>query len=574
MGRAARGGGQAPLPLATALRASLGSGYDPSALRSDLFAGLVVGIVALPLSMALAIATGMPPQHGLYTAIAAGLVIALLGGSRVQVSGPTAAFVVVLLPIREQFGPGGLVLASFLAGGVLLVMGLARLGRLVEFIPYPVTTGFTAGIAVVIASLQVKDFLGLSLAGAPEHFAERVVALAGALPTCAWPEALVGGVTLFVLLAWPRVSTRVPSPLIAVLLGAGVAGLLERFVPGVEIQTIARRFHYEVDGVVHGGIPRGLPEFHWPWDLPGADGQPIGLSYGVLRALLPSAITIAALGAIESLLSAVIADGMSGSEHHPDGELLGQAAGNLVAPLFGGFAATGALARTATNVRAGARSPLAAVVHALFLLLALLVLAPALGLLPMASLAALLLLVAWNMSHLRHVARMLRKSDRGDKVVLLTCLLLTVFLDMVVAVTVGVVLAALLFLRRMVALTGTTLVTPGGEAAGHAVPEGVLVYRVAGPLFFGAAHKAMAALGRTAAGSVRQVVLDLSAVPLLDATGLVNLESAVARIVRNGARVVLAGAPPGPRARLEREAWARAEGVRLAARVEDALGPP
>jgi len=557
-------------PFATALKTTLREGYGVADLKRDALAGVTVGIVALPLSMALAIATGMPPQHGLYTAIVAGVVIALCGGSRVQVSGPTAAFVVILLPIREGFGPAGLMLASFLAGLFLVGLGALRFGRFVEFIPYPVVTGFTAGIGVVIASLQVQDLLGLEITSNPHHFLERIGALGAALGTFRWQEAAVGLLTLVVLIWWPKRIHQIPSPLAAMALATLGALALERWVPGIEIETIARRFSYEEGGRVLAGIPHSLPEFLAPWAQAGPDGEPLGLGLPVLRALLPSALAIAALGAIESLLSAVIADAMTNREHDPDGELVGQGLGNVVAPFFGGFAATGAIARTATNARAGARSPLAAVVHCLFLLAAMLLIAPALGHLPMAALAALLLIVAWNMSHVRHVLRMLRKSDRSDVVVLLACLLLTVLVDMVAAVTAGVMLAALLFLRRMVELTGTTLMTPTTHGTEFPIPQGTLVYRVAGPLFFGAAHKAMAALGRTQDG-VHCVVLDLSAVPVLDATGHVNLESAISRVRRSGARVVLCGLQARPRAAVDRAGWEAHGWVRVLPTLEEAL---
>jgi SulP family sulfate permease len=322
--------------------------------------------------MALAVASGVPPQHGLYTALVAGGLIAILGGSRVQVSGPTAAFVILLAPVSARFGLAGLLLASLMAGALLVVMGLARMGRLIEFVPYPVTTGFTAGIAVVIATLQAKDFLGLRVEGNPEHYLDRVRALAQALPTANVWDAAIGTLTLVLLFAWPRLTSRVPAPLVALALAAVTATVCAAYVPGFEVATIGSRFHtIGPGGQVVAGIPRQLPSLAWPWSMPGAGGAPPGLSFGLVRALLPSAFAIAMLGAIESLLSAVVADGMTGRKHDPDGELVAQGIGNLVAPFFGGFAATGALARTATNVRAGARSPLASVVHSLSILAAL-----------------------------------------------------------------------------------------------------------------------------------------------------------------------------------------------------------
>jgi len=523
------------------LRAALRDGYSFAALRGDVLAGLVVGIVALPLSMALAIATGMPPQNGLWTAIVAGSLIALLGGSRVQVSGPTAAFVVILLPIVNQHGPAGLMLASMMAGGLLCLMGFARLGRLIRFIPYPVTTGFTAGIAVVIATGQVKDFLGLTGVERHEHFHEVVADLLAHLHTVNWNDAAIGVATLLLLVWLPRVVPRVPAPLLAIGGVAVVAVVLRQLIPGFDVVTIAQRFSFAgADGAPVPGIPPWPPQFAWPWEAAGPNGRPLHLDWDLVRQLMPSAIAIALLGAIESLLSAVASDAMSGHKHDPDAELLAQGAGNLVAPLFGGFAATGAIARTAANVRAGARSPIAAVVHAAFLLVAMLTLAPLLGHLPLAAMAALLLMVAWRMSDLRHFRHVLKTAPRSDVMVLLTCFLLTVAFDMVIGVTAGFVLASLLFLRRIAEMTGTRLVSGEHPQLRAAIPPGVLVYEVDGPLFFGAAEKAMTTL-HTIHREARVVVLDLEGVLVVDATGLVNLQSVLDRLKKSGIPVVLTG---------------------------------
>ena len=539
---------------AIALRKTFRDGYGAAEFRSDLVAGTVVGIVALPLSMALAIASGVAPQHGLYTAIVAGAAVALLGGSRVQVSGPTAAFVVLLAPIAARFGLGGLLLATLLAGALLVVMGLARLGRLIEFVPYPVTTGFTAGIAVVIATLQIKDLLGLTVGPLPDSYLERLVVLARALPTAHLPDVVVGVGTLVLLLAWPRLRTRLPAPLVGLAVAAAGAVLAARWFPGVEVATIANRFSTTIDGVVHAGIPRLPPLPLLPWHQPGPGGEPLGLSLATLRAIAPSAFAIAMLGAIESLLSAVVADGMIRRKHDPDAELLAQGIGNLLAPFFGGIAATGAIARTATNVRAGARSPFAAVVHSAFVLAAVGLLAPVLGYLPMASLAALLLVVAWNMSEARHVLRSLATAPRSDVLVLVSCFALTVLFDMVVAVTAGVLLAALLFMRRMAEVSGVTLVAEPHRILERPLPPDTVLYEIAGPLFFGAAQKAMSALQTVGAG-VRTVILDLRSVPALDATGLVNLDSSVVRLRQAGIFVVLAGVQRQPLRALIKAGW-------------------
>jgi SulP family sulfate permease len=511
--------------------------------------------------MALAVASGVPPQHGLYTALVAGLLIALLGGSRVQVSGPTAAFVVLLAPVSARFGLRGLLLASVMAGALLVTMGLARMGRLIEFVPYPVTTGFTAGIAVVIATLQAKDLLGLQVEGNPEHYLERVRMLAAALPTARPWDAAVGAFTLAVLVLWPRVTTKLPSPLVALALAAAAAAVCATYVPGFDVATIGSRFRsVAADGHVITGIPRELPHLSWPWSLPAPDGGPPGLSFALIRALLPSAFAIAMLGAIESLLSAVVADGMTGRRHDPDAELVAQGIGNVVAPFFGGFAATGALARTATNVRAGARSPLASVVHALSILAALLLLAPLLGYLPMASLAALLLLVAWHMSERKHVRYVLQRAPRSDVLVLLACFALTVLFDMVVAVTAGLVLSSLLFIRRMAEVSGVTLVGDHHPDLDAPLPRGVVLYDVAGPLFFGAAQSALSALETVDKRGLRVVVLDLADVPAIDATGLVNLESLVSRLNADGVKVIVCGVQEQPLRAFARAGWRNRKG--------------
>jgi SulP family sulfate permease len=554
---------------ALALRQALSGGYGLAELRRDLLAGAVVGIVALPLSMALAIASGMPPQYGIYTAIVAGIVTSLLGGSPTQVSGPTAAFVVILAPICEEYGPSGLLIASMMAGLVLIGLGLFRLGRLIQFIPHTVTTGFTAGIAVVIATLQIKDVLGLTTATWPPHYLERVAALFEALPTARWPDAVIAGLTLAILLGLPRLTTRVPAPLIALPVAAITAFAASHWIPGFHVATIATRFEH--------GIPQLPPTPLVPWHLAGAGGEPPVLSLALLRSLVPSAFAIAMLGAIESLLSAVVADGMAGTRHDPDAELLAQGASNLVAPFFGGFASTGAIARTATNIRAGGRTPIAAAFHGVVLLAAVLFLAPLLGYLPMAGLAALLLLVAWNMSDVRHFLHILKVAPRPDVAVLLTCFGLTVIFDMVIAVSAGVMLASLLFMSRMAELTGAEWVEGEAPGLGIVLPKGVVLYRIDGPLFFGAAQKAIASLsvvGRAA----RAVVIDLSAVPSIDVTGLVALESALEQLHREKVAVVLAGLRPNALAKVQRagiweiagERWFAATvaaGVELAAKA-------
>jgi SulP family sulfate permease len=530
--------------FATAIRRTLAQGYRASALRADLLAGVVVGIVALPLSMALAISVGVPPHHGLYTAIVAGIVVALTGGSKFQVTGPTAAFVVILAPIASRHGLSGLLTAGLLAGVLLVAMGLARLGRLIQFIPHPVTTGFTAGIATVIATLQLKDAFGLRIAALPETYLEKVLTLFHARGSASLPDVVAAATTAALLVALPRqlpaLARALPPPLIALTLVSLLALLARRLDPGLTIETIGSRFHFIVDGHVVAGIPPIPPKPILPW------GQG-GLGIGAISSLGSAAFAIAMLGAIESLLSAVIADGMTGKKHDPDAELIGLGLGNIIAPFFGGIAATGALARTATNVRSGARSPFAAVTHAIVVLLSVLLFAPLLAFVPMAALAGLLLVVAWNMSEIRHFMTILRIAPKSDVLVLLTCFVLTVVFDMVVAVSFGIVLASLLFMRRTAELTRSRLFDGLQDSeSSHDLPAGVALYEVAGPLFFGAAQNAMGAL-ETVGSSSRVVVLALGGVPSIDATGFVALESALVRLRHAKKLVVIAGPLPEPR---------------------------
>jgi sulfate permease, SulP family len=523
--------------LAYGLRSKLKEGYGAADLRADVMAGLVVGVVALPLSMALAIASGVAPQYGLYTAIVAGIVSSLLGGTRCQVTGPTAAFVVILAPIVARFGLGGLLVAGGLAGILLIGMALLKLGRLITYIPHPVTTGFTAGIAVVIGTIQLKDLFGLTF-GAPESYLDRWKLMWEARATFAPAELGVGLVTLALLVGLPRVIKRVPAPLIALTSMAAAAALIAHFVPSFHVATIGSRFHSMVNGRLVDGIPPLPPLPLLPWHMPGGDGLPMHLDYATIRALLPAAFAIAMLGAIESLLAAVVSDGMTGTRHDPNAELFALGVSNLLCPLFGGIAATGALARTATNIRAGARSPIAATVHSLFVLACTVALAPLVAYLPMASLAALLLIVAKNMAEVRHFAHIVKVAPRSDMVVLLVCFALTVLFDMVLSVSVGVVLAALLFMRRMSELTDAKF--DEGTMARLEMPDGVKLYEIAGPLFFGAAERAMSAL-RIAGGRRQVVIIYLAQVPAIDATGLVAMESVLQNLKHAGHKVILAG---------------------------------
>ncbi|MGY4012501.1 C4-dicarboxylic acid transporter DauA [Aeromonas molluscorum] len=511
---------KAPLPvrLAVALRQScLDEPYTLTRLGRDLVAGITVGIIAIPLAMALAIASGVPPQHGLYTAIIAGIVIALTGGSRYSVSGPTAAFVVILYPVAQQFGVGGLLVATLISGFFLVAMGLARLGRLIEYIPPSVTLGFTGGIAIVIATLQLKDFFGLQVVEMPETYLGKVEALIHALPSWQWGDTLIGVTTLAVLLLWPRLKLPVPGHLPAVLVGAGLGVALHG--SGIEVATIGSQFHYLLPGGGQGaGIPPLAPTLLMPWSLPGPDGQPVNWDLAAIQQLLPAAFSMAMLGAIESLLCAVVLDGMTGRKHSSNTELVGQGLGNIVAPFFGGITATAAIARSAANVRAGATSPISAVIHALVVLAAVLVLAPWLSWLPLSAMAALLLMVAWNMSEAHKAVELIRRAPGSDVLVLLVCLSLTVIFDMVIAITFGVILASLLFMREIARMT---LLQDLGQHKRHQhqVPEQGLLYRINGPLFFAAADRVFGELTEQVQDH-RLLVLQMDAVSILDAGGL------------------------------------------------------
>ncbi|HTJ42497.1 MAG TPA: C4-dicarboxylic acid transporter DauA [Kofleriaceae bacterium] len=561
--------------LAYGLRARMREGYTRHDFRADVLAGLVVGIVALPLSMALAIATEVPPQHGLYTAIVAGIICALLGGTRLQVTGPTAAFVVILVPIVRQFGVAGLLVAGMMAGIILLLMGIARLGRLMQFIPHPVTSGFTMGIAVVIGVGQLKDVMGVSLVGADGSKPDGTIETIGRLfqvagHTNGW-DVLIAVVTLALLLGIPRIIKRIPAPLIALTLAAVLAVVLEKLIGGFHAATIGSKFTSTIDGETIRGIPPLPPLPMLPWDLHDTlhKVSDFHLDYATIKALLPSAFAIAMLGAIESLMAAVVADGMSGTKHDPNAELIALGIGNIIVPFFGGIAATGAIARTATNIRAGGRSPISVIVHSVFVLACTIALAPLVAYLPMAAMAALLLIVARNMSEARHFVRLVRIAPRADVMVLLACFGLTVVFDMVIAVSVGVVLAALLFMRRMAVMTRIELDTETSTT--YEAPPGVRIYEIAGPMFFGAAKTAMETLD-TVGSETRTLILAMEHVPVMDATGMVALETMLDRLHRSNRKVIIAGLQPEPTEVLARAGIKRIPGrLAFAPDIETAL---
>ncbi|MFU2114240.1 C4-dicarboxylic acid transporter DauA [[Pasteurella] aerogenes] len=500
----------------SALKEVFREGYGRKHLVRDIIAGLTVGVIAIPLSMALAIASGVAPQHGLYTAIVAGIVIALTGGSRFNISGPTAAFVVILYPVTQQFGLSGLLMATLLSGVILVLMALFRLGRLIEYIPLPVTLGFTCGIGIVIATLQIKDFLGLDIAEMPASYVEKVQTLLTALPSINWADTAVGVVTLMVLTQWHRLRLPLPGHLPAVMIATLLSLLL--IYLGYDVATIGSAFQYTLsDGTTGFGIPNTLPEFVLPWNIPNAQGELIAWNFTTLQALLPAAFSMAVLGAIESLLCAVILDNMTDTKHHSNNELLAQGLGNIASPFLGGITATAAIARSAANVKSGAVSPISSVVHALLVLCALLFFANALSYLPLSSMAALLLLVAWNMADVPHIIQLLRRSGPNEIAVLVTCVLLTVIFDMVIAITVGVLLASLLFIRTIAEMTKSI------EIAHPEDLQNVLVYRISGPLFFAAADNLFADLHAKTVHTeheIQHIVLQCDAVTVLDAGGI------------------------------------------------------
>lgn len=558
------------LKICSALRdACLSEPYSLTRLTRDLLAGLTVGIIAIPLAMALAIASGVPPQYGLYTAIIAGISIALTGGSRYSVSGPTAAFVVILYPVSQQFGVAGLLVATLLCGLMLIGMAVGRLGRLIGYIPLQVTLGFTMGIGIVIATLQLKDFFGLTVTEMPEKFHQKVAVLWQALPSWQWGDTLVGVVTLAILILWPRLRLRIPGHLPAVLIGMLVAWLVG--FADQEVATIGSRFSYLLpNGDLGHGIPPFAPTFAWPWELPGPQGQPLHWDLMTIEKLLVAAFTMAVLGAIESLLCAVVLDGMTGKKHHSNGELLGQGIGNLLAPFFGGITATAAIARSAANVRAGATSPLAAVFHSLVVLAAILLLAPWLSWLPLSAMAALLLMVAWNMSEAHKVVELCRKAPHSDVLVMILCISLTVLFDMVVAITFGIVLASLLFMREMSKMTLISDLSTHKRWS-HQVAADWAAYKITGPLFFAAADHVFAEL-MARVKSKQGVILMLDGVSVLDAGGLTGFQHFCEDLQRMGIRVLVAEVQFQPLKTLARASFQAIPGqLEFTSTLEEAL---
>ena len=528
-------------------------GYGKSDFAADVGAGVSVGMIALPLAIGFGIASGATPIQGLWTAIIGGLLISLLGGSRFQIGGPTGAFVPILFAIVARHGYGGLATATVLAGLILIVMGLFRMGAFLRYIPFPVVAGFTSGIAVIILLGSTPDLLGLDFAK-PGHAPELVVAIIRRLADCEWHTLVVGAVSLVVAFGWPRITRKVPAAVMTVLVGS----LLVYFAGWQEVATIKSKFN---------GIPTGFPG----WQVP-------DFSLGLVRGLLGSAFVIAMLGGIESLLSATVADGMADTKHDSNSELIGQGIANVVAPFLGGFAATGAIARTAANIRSGGRSPVSGVVHALVLLGFVLVAAPLADFIPLAALAAVLISVAVRMAEW-DTFRELWHSSRTDWAACVTTFLLTVVFDLTIGVGVGLFVAVVFFVKRMEDISHVQLLTPGNDSEydgsdslrGREVPDEVVLFRFEGPMFFAAVEKLEAAL-RGHTGRPRVVVFRMRHVPSIDATALHSLEVAIEKMHRDHVLVLLTGVQPQPMRVLYRSGLADKLGIgHFCGNVDEAL---
>jgi sulfate permease, SulP family len=501
-------------------------GYRRADFFADLGAGLTVGIIALPLAIGFGIASGVTPQQGLWTGIVAGLAVSLLGGSRFQIAGPTGAFVPVLFSVVARHGYGGLALATVMAGVMLILLGVLKMGRLLKFFPYPVVAGFTSGIAVIIFCGQLNEFLGLGLK-MPDHALQQIAVLADHLRSVNWQACAIGALTLAVTYLWPRVTKRVPGSIIAVIL----ATLVAQFA-GWDVATIGSKF---------GGIPLGLPGWHLPV-----------VSLDAMRELMAPAFTIAALGAIESLLSAMVADGLTDTRHDSNQELIGQGLANVFCPLVGGIAATGAIARTAANIRNGGRTPLSGVVHALVLLGVALIAAPLARFIPLAALSAILLTVAVRMAEWYTFVELAR-GPRADFAILLAVFGLTIVFDLTIGVSAGLIMAVVLFIRQMEEVTHVRIVTPESEVEGagsHSIlgkeiPEGVILFRIEGPLFFAATEKLEQAL-RGSGGAPKAVIFRMRNVPAMDASGLHGFKIAIEKLHRDGVKVFLTAVQPQP----------------------------
>ena len=503
--------------------------YNRTDFTADLMAGLIVGIVALPLAIAFGIASGVSPEKGIVTAIIAGFLISLLGGSRVQIGGPTGAFIVIVYGIIQQYGETGLIVATILAGAFLVLLGLCKLGTIIKFIPYPIVVGFTSGIAVTIFTTQIRDLFGLRMEEVPADFIGKCAAYFHDFPTLDPWSTAVGIASIAIIFLTPRLTRRIPGSLVAIVVMTLIVWLLRQYAGITSVETIGDRF----------SIQATLPDAEIP-----------EMSWETIRGLLPAALTIAVLGAIESLLSATVADGVTGDRHDSNQELLAQGIANMVTPLFGGIPATGAIARTMTNINNGGRTPIAGIVHAVVLLLILILLMPLAGYIPMACLAGVLVVVSYNMSEWRSF-RALMKNPKTDVAVLLITFLLTVFFDLTIAIEVGVVIACLFFMKRIAETTRISVIRDEIDPAADtdlttvdeprlSLPKGVEVYEIDGPFFFGIANKfeeTMAELGDRPA--VR--IIRMRRVPLIDSTGIHNLTNLCRMSQRENIRIILSG---------------------------------
>lgn len=527
------------IPLCLGLREALNA-YTFKDFLSDSGAAFVVSLVALPLSMALAIAVGLAPQHGLYTAIIGGIVAAIFGGSRFQVSGPTAAFVVILIPIVADFGLRGIIWCQIIAGCILLLFALAKLGRLIRYVPYPVTTGFTTGIALVLFVIALKDFLGISTEAPSTHFIYKLQNLFQHLTQINPFELVVGFATLLTVIYGRRFINFIPSSAIGVAVGIGMSLILAK--AGIDIHTISSQFTYvDATGALKHGIPSVLPILQLPNLEP---NHLLSLPNMLeLQAYIGPALVIASLAALESLLSASIADSLTGTRHHPNGELCGIGLANIFSGLASGIPATAAIARTATNISNGAKSPISVILHSLLLLTYMVLLSPLICLIPLTSLAALLMVTAYNMSHVHQFKAIVKTAPNSDKIVLFCCFALTVLVDMVAGVLTGIVLASFLFMKRIAELTQIEINEPESASTTEddalSTPLDVIIFRVDGPLFFGTVEKAY---DRTTIlkDHSKTIIIDLVKVPLVDATGLVAIHS-VLNSITSSKDVILCG---------------------------------
>ncbi len=496
-------------------------GYTRQQFTKDALAGLIVGIVALPLAIAFAIASGVSPEKGLYTAVIAGFIISAFGGSRVQIGGPTGAFIVIVYGIVQQYGVNGLIIATFIAGAMLIVMGLAGLGSVIKFIPHPLIIGFTSGIALIIFSSQIKDFFGLPMGTVPADFTDKWEEYYKHFSGINIYAVLLAAATVIIVLLWPRVTHKIPGSLIAIIVTTAAAQLLP-----LPVETIGTKF---------GSIPSTLP-------LPSIPH----LDFATIKHMVQPAFTIALLGGIESLLSAVVADGMIGGNHRSNIELVAQGGANIFSSIFGGIPATGAIARTATNVKNGGRTPIAGMVHAITLLLIMLFVGKWASLIPMATLAGILVVVAYNMSEWESFITVL-KGPKSDSAVLVTTFLLTVFVDLTVAIEIGMVMAAFLFMRKMIKFSDVSMLSAANDTAGNnsnvlldtaAIPEGVEVFEITGPLFFGAAYKFKDAI-RFIETAPKVLIIRMRQVPIIDATGIKTITEVHKHATQRGTRLIL-----------------------------------